>query len=126
MLKTGAVGQWLRRGLGDGALAVRLDEQLGLRGGATDGESSETDAISLMRAVAVLDPLAPMCWDGLILWPGAIGTALAAALQDPGRATNMDQAGRIARLIAAEAQVAWVGMHPDRVDTKWCVRTPGG
>ena len=39
-----------------------------------------------MRAVAVLDPLAPMCWDGLILWPDAIGTALAAALQDPGRA----------------------------------------
>lgn len=117
-LKTGAIGQWLRRGLGDGALAVRLDEQLGLRGSATDGESSDTDAISLMRAVTVLDPLAPMCWDGLILWPGAIGTALAAALQDPAAPANMDQAGRIARLIAAEAQVAWVAMRPDRADTQ--------
>src|SRR5208282_3979757 len=73
-LKTGAVGQWLRRGLGDGALAVRLDEQLGAHGGGADGEPSEAEAKPLMRAVAILDPLAPMCWDGLILWPGAIGT----------------------------------------------------
>ena len=113
-LKTGAVGQWLRRGLGDGALAVRLDEQLGGHGGGGDDEPGEAEAMPLMRAVATLDPLAPMCWDGLILWPGAIGTALAATLQEPAVPANVDEAGRIARLIAAEAQVAWAGMRPER------------
>jgi eukaryotic-like serine/threonine-protein kinase len=114
-LKTGAVGQWLRRGLGDGALAGRLDEQLGLRGGG-DGESGESGPLPLMRAVAILDPLAPMCWDGLILWPNAIGTALAATHQDPAVPANVDQAARIARLIGAEAQVAWAAMRPERSD----------
>jgi eukaryotic-like serine/threonine-protein kinase len=117
-LKTGAVGQWLRRGLGDGALAVRLDEQLGLRAGGADGEASDADAMSLLRVVTVLDPLAPMCWNGMILWPDAIGTALAAALQDPPVPTNIDQAGRIAKLIAMEAQVAWAALHPAKSDTQ--------
>ena len=73
-LKTGEIGQWLRRGLGDGALAVRLDEQLGLRGAGhafgvggaagqgtgeqASGEPGGEDSMALMRAVAILDPLA--------------------------------------------------------------------
>ncbi|HET6239825.1 MAG TPA: hypothetical protein VFE41_33435 [Acetobacteraceae bacterium] len=81
-LKTGAVGQWVRRGLGDGPLAVRLEERLDFHDAAPDEVSSEADTLSLTRAVGVLDPLAPMCWEGLNLWPDAIGTTLA-ALQDP-------------------------------------------
>jgi hypothetical protein len=116
-LKTGAVGQWLRRGLGDGALAVRLDEQLGFRGIGSDDEPREAASLPLMRAVATLDPLAPMCWDGLILWPDAIGTALA-AMQDPAAPANAEQAGRIATLIVAEAHVLWSGSRRERSDTR--------
>ncbi len=137
-LKTGVVGQWVRRGLGDGPLAVRLEERLDFHDAAPDEVSSEAETLSLMRAVGVLDPLAPMCWDGLNLWPDAIGTTLA-ALQDPalstgasstgpssaaaslgaqaGTPTGAEQAGRVARLIAVEAQVAWVALHPERPDT---------
>ncbi|HLB97326.1 MAG TPA: hypothetical protein VJK90_06660, partial [Acetobacteraceae bacterium] len=43
-----------------------------------------------------------------------IGTALAATLQEPAVPANVDQAARIARLIAAEAQVAWAGLRPER------------
>jgi hypothetical protein len=95
-----------------------------------------------MRAVAILDPLAPMCWDGLILWPDAIGTALA-AMQDPAapgsairnganqaganqtganqtvpEQTVAEQASRIASLITVEAHVIWAGSRPDRSDTR--------
>ena len=91
-IKTGAVGQWLRRGLGDGTLAVRLEEHLGLHDASRGDDVSETDSLSLMRTVAILDPLAPMCWNSLMLWPDAIGTALA-ALQDPAAAGNANQPG---------------------------------
>jgi hypothetical protein len=114
-LKTGVVGQWARRGLSDGALAVRLEEQLDFRDAAPNDPSGEPASMSLMRAVAVLDPLAPMCWDGLNLWPDAIGTTLA-AIQDPALSTGLEQAGRVARLIALEAQVTWATMHAERSD----------
>jgi hypothetical protein len=119
VLKTGVVGQWVRRGLGDGALAVRLDEQLDFQETAPDDVSSETETLSLMRAVGILDPLAPMCWDGLNLWPDAVGTMLA-TMQDPappaGVPAGADHLGRVARLVAAEAQVAWAVLHADRSD----------
>ncbi len=125
-LKTGEVGQWLRRGLGDGALAVRLDEQLGFRGaghpsGAGEEASAEAggeDNLALMRAVAILDPLAPMCWNGLNLWPDAIGTTLAEVMQDPAVPANVETAGRVAGLIGGEAQTAWSAQRLDRADSK--------
>jgi hypothetical protein len=151
-LKSSAVGQWLRRGLGDGALAVRLEERLGFHAGGAGDDTPDAEALSLMRAVEMLDPLAPMCWDGLILWPDAIGTSLA-AMQDPAVLTNANQTGvkqpganqpgtnqtganqtganltganltggeqasRIARLVAAEAHVAWAGLRPDRPEMR--------
>jgi hypothetical protein len=117
-LKTGAVGQWLRRGLGDGALAVRLDEHLGFRGAGQGDEAAGADNMSLMRAVAVLDPLAPMCWGGLNLWPDAIGTTLAEAMQDPAAPANAETAGRVAGLLGVEAQTAWTALRLDRADSR--------
>jgi hypothetical protein len=139
-LKTGAIGQWLRRSLGDGALAVRLDEQLGFRaagntpgvrgegargdgangegGGETGAEAGGENNLSLMRAVATLDQLAPMCWNGLNLWPDAIGTTLAEAMQDPAAPANAEIAGRVAGLVGGEAQTAWARLRPDRADSK--------
>jgi hypothetical protein len=133
-LKSGVIGTWLRRGFGDGALAVRLEEQPGLRGATPDDEVGDSAPLSLMRAVAILDPLAPMCWSGLSLWPDAIGTMLAAmqdstvlakpeqmkaeqAKPEQAKAEQLgaDQAGLVVKLIKAEAQVTWIGMRQEQV-----------
>ena len=42
----------------------------------SDG-NGEADLV--MRVIALLDPLAPLCWRGVALWPDGIGTALAVA-----------------------------------------------
>ena len=117
-LRTGAVGQWLRRGLGDGALAVRLDEQLGLRGTGLAEEAGGEDSVALMRAVATLDQLAPLCWNGLNLWPDAIGTTLAEAMQDPAAPANAETAAQVAGLVGVEAQTAWTALRPDRANSR--------
>ena len=45
----------------------------------------------LVRAVATLDPLAPVCWPGTVVWPDGLGPALAAA-----QAEGASQAGALA------------------------------
>jgi hypothetical protein len=118
VLRTGVVGQWLRRGLGDGPLAVQLEEQIRIRGAKPLPDAPiETEAMSLMRAVATLDPLAPMCWDGLNLWPDGLGTAIA-AFQDPAVPVNVDLAGRVASMITAEGHTAWASHRGDRTDAR--------
>ena len=72
------------------------------------------DAMLAMRCVALLDPLAPLSWQGIALWPDAIGPALAAATV-AGREES-HAADRLTGLIAAEAVGAWAVMRPDRCD----------
>ena len=132
-LRSGAVDLWLRRDLGDATLSVRLEEVLRLRSGADrgggDGERAEAsaegagadlsrpDALLLVRAVAVLDPLAPLCWPGAPLWPDGLGPALAAARMG-GQAgkggTEADAAPRLIALILAEAVAAWAEVRAER------------
>jgi hypothetical protein len=64
-----------------------------------------------MRAITLLDPLAPMCWRGLALWPDGIGTALAAAQGD-----DPDVVGRLEDIIVREEAANWAAMRPDRCD----------
>ena len=73
------VEQWLRRGLGDALLATRVEELVRHRNLDMSPNDVDGEAALVMRAIAVLDPLAPLCWRGLVLWPDGIGTALAAA-----------------------------------------------
>ena len=77
-VRIGAVEQWLRRELGD------ADTRRAPRRASASSESgqlpddAEGDAVLVMRAIALLDPLAPLCWRGS-LWPDGVGPALAAA-----------------------------------------------
>ena len=81
-----AVEQWLRRGLGDAQLATRVEELVRHRSLDRAPDDGDGEAELVMRAIAVLDPLAPLCWRGVALWPDGIGTALAAAQgSDPDR-----------------------------------------
>ena len=76
ILRDGTVDRWLRRTLGDSQLAVRLEESIQRR----DAESPSRDvAMTVMRAVVALDPLAPLVWRGLTVMPQGLGTAAAAA-----------------------------------------------
>jgi hypothetical protein len=114
LLRAGIVDRWLRRELGDANLAGRLEEVMRLRpldGGADDARA---DGLLTMRAVAALDPLAPLCWRGIALWPDGLGPALAETAT-PGEQTAR-VTDRLTELVSCEAASHWAVMRPERGD----------
>lgn len=107
-LRSGGADLWLRRELGDSALAMRLEDQLHLRALSPAEASPAGEALLLARAVAILDPLAPLTWQGLALWPDGLGPALAAAPPDRQRV--------LGAMLAAEAVAAWGEARAQRED----------
>ena len=65
----------------------------------------------VMRVIAVLDPLAPLCWRGMALWPDGIGTALAAA-----QGSDPDVVARLEEIICREETGNWAALRADRCD----------
>ncbi len=109
-LRNGVVDDWLRRHLGDAGLAMRLEETIRPRLGETSRETAPaSDALLAMTVVTLIDPLAPLCWRGLALWPDGIGPALAAG----GDQQAMEH---LAEVATTEALGSWAGMHADRYD----------
>ena len=138
-LRSGAVDVWMRRELGDTSLAMRLEEELRLRGGGASATIGEPEAALLARAVAVLDPLAPLAWHGLALWPDGMGGALAEAAFAPSSGASpappstgpsggapeppppappapAERLRRLGGLITTEALVAWGETRGQRDD----------
>jgi eukaryotic-like serine/threonine-protein kinase len=121
LLRSGAADHWLRRNLGNAALAGRLEEAARLR--TADADEKRADAMLAMRAVAILDPLAPLCWRGLALWPDGLGPALAEAMAEGG-APGADSpepaedspAGKLRAIVASEAVSAWAACREERCD----------
>jgi len=99
-LRAGAADLWLRRDLGDPAVAMRLEEALRPR------RHDDGDAVAPMRVIAALDPLAPLCWRGIALWPDGLGPALAAA----------EDTAPLIELTASEAIGAWARARAGRCD----------
>jgi hypothetical protein len=142
LLRSGAVDGWLRRGLGEAALAARIEEAVRLRISESVGEDSRADAMLAMRAVVSLDPLAPLAWEGIALWPDGIGPLLASLPVDPvpqtgdtghgdraikgngdkgrgdrgGADKGDDVAAKVARLILSEAAILWAAQRAQRCD----------
>ena len=110
-LRSGAVNAWVRRSLGDSALAVRLDETVRIRAAQEEEATSLDDAALVMRAVALLDPLAPMAWNGSALWPEGIGPMLAAA-----GAAEVPSPASIADMLGEEAIGIWASLRAERCD----------
>ena len=108
-LRGGAIDQWLRRGLGDSATATQLEDLVRKRTADVPGEDAIADALLATQAVALLDPLAPMCWGDLALFPDGLGAALAEAA---GSATER----KLGEMVAAEGIAAWARMRPERCD----------
>ncbi len=107
LVRMGVADHWLRRVLGDTTLAGKIEEAQRIRateGGAEDGPA---DARLVVRVVALLDPLAPLCWRGLALWPDAIGTALVAEPAEP--ATR----ARIEEVLAQDVVWTWAAARSE-------------
>ena len=81
MLRTGTVSTWLRRSVGDTALAIKLDETM-VRVIDLPGEGPKPNHAIVSRAIATLDPLAPVIWRGVSIFPDGIGTALVSAVTE--------------------------------------------
>lgn len=127
-LRGGRIDHWLRHGLGDAGLASRVDEIVRHRVAEAPGSDQMSDplggdpvgdALLVMRCVALLDPLAPLCWQGISLWPDGIGTALAAWMDPdsfPETGIKTGIGPLLAGLIAAEGIGAWAHLRADRCD----------
>lgn len=113
MLRSAVIDLWLRRILGEPNLAGKLDEIV--RGGNDDqnGGRTRSDSFLLMRAIAVLDPLAPLCWQGLALFPDGLGPLLADVGADTADAA---QATKIEAIIEHELSAIWGEARPARSD----------
>lgn len=97
LLRLGVVDRWVRRSLGDAALAQGITDALDRRTREAADGADRADALLLLRAVALLDPLAPLIWRNLAFWPEGLGPLLAEA----------GDTAELAELIATEAVAAW-------------------
>lgn len=78
-LRSGAVAVWIERALGQPALAARVRD---LASGAPRGGGEPIDGM-LSRAIAAIDPNAPLFWQGKALMPDGLGTVVAETLLAP-------------------------------------------
>ncbi len=107
-LRSGTIVAWLHRGLGDAQVAGRLEDLVRHR--TIDAPTDDGDATLVMRAIALLDPLAPMCWRGVALWPDGIGMTIAAAQDNP------EVMARLEEIVVYEEIGNWAAVRPDRCD----------
>lgn len=105
LLRSGTADRWLRRSLGIPGLAVRLEDATRQHEPAADDDRA--DALLALRATALLDPLAPLAWRGIALWPDGLGALLAA---------EPEREAALADLVDAEATAVWAATRADRAD----------
>jgi hypothetical protein len=110
VVKSGAADRWLRRILGDSQTAVALDEAVFRRGAEPEDENARSHAMLVMRAVAVLDPLAPLVWRGQALFPDGVA-GLAAACLAPDMAPL---AAAVEELVCHDVVTQWASPQPRR------------
>ncbi len=108
-LRDGQLELWLRRNLGDAGLASQIENATRQRAMLADPDPL-ADGLLLAQAVAILDPMAPLCWHGLMVWPDGIGTALASM------ATNPQATTQLTELIGTEIVATWATLRPERAD----------
>jgi hypothetical protein len=108
LLQSGAIDVWLRRDVGDAAVAQKIEEVVRTRRLFGAFQAGRPDPHLLAGAIAVLDPLTPLCWDGIAWWPDATGPAMATAAKA--------DADRIAAAVDQDAIAAWAMLRTDRVD----------
>ncbi len=111
VMRSGEAMQWLRRSLGDAGLAVRLEDLERHRAHDGPADNPRADAMMVMRAVALIDPLAPLFWRGVALWPDGLGPLLAA-----GQAEDSALCESLTDLIAHDGVASWAAQRVERCD----------
>jgi eukaryotic-like serine/threonine-protein kinase len=111
VLNTGALDLWLRRSLGEATLADRLEEAATEQRHMRAKQPHVAKDVLATVVVALLDPLAPLCWQGVSWWPDGLGPALADA-----QGANSEVAGKLGESVAAEAALSWAGARRHRCD----------
>ena len=114
LLRGGLIDTWMRRNLGDPGLAARLDEVTRTHVRRETSNDGAVDSLLVARAIALIDPLAPLWWFGQPLWPDGLGPALAEADRLGG---NQDRVQALRTLIESEGIAAWAALRPDRAET---------
>ncbi len=102
MLRNGTIDRWLRRGVGDVTAAAAIDEAVRQRDAEVLAADGRADALLITRAVAILDPAAPLVWRRLALWPDGLGSALDHALTHA-----PEQADVLAEIVTGHVGLAW-------------------
>jgi hypothetical protein len=97
-----ALDGFLRRGVGDPALAERLAEAARTSG---SDPLDVADDLLLCRAIAMLDPQAPLCWRGVAMMPDGLGPMLARAVCDEEHAAL--KLADLVAMVGAEAPARW-------------------
>ena len=130
-LRAGAVGQWVRRGLGDSGAAGRIDAIVQLRDAEAAAGNDAADPLLLTRAIATLDPAAPLVWRSVSLWLNGLGPALDHALRHA-----PEQVAPLTEIVVARVPIAWAerreasaddaGSHVRDVDMRnWSLAAKG-
>jgi hypothetical protein len=112
LLRNGGVDRWMRRSLTDPALAGKLEESYGRLAAAAGVAGAAGGGVMapmlLMRAVAILEPLAPIVWRGEALWPDGLGPAMAVA--EPSMVATLRE------IVDEDVLTAWIGVNTRRTD----------
>jgi hypothetical protein len=108
-MQGGTLMYWLRRGLGDSNLAVKLEELVRqyAQEVSTDKEIAQT--ILVLRAVANADGWMPLCWRGLAIFPDGLGHVLAVALE-----TEPSLQRKLYDIVNHEAQGVWASVREEQ------------
>ncbi len=106
MLRNGTIDRWLRRGVGDVDAGSGDRRSHPIRDAEVLAADGRADALLITRAIAVLDPTAPLVWRRMALWPDGLGQCVgpraaygAGADRRPGRdrdGADRDGLGRAA------------------------------
>jgi hypothetical protein len=112
LVRNGTLGGWLRRILGDSQIALRLDEAMARAAIEAPAETTRPAHVMASRAVAALDPLAPMIWRGIALFPDGLATAMAQAAMTG--QTNI--AAALEEVLIQDVTAAWMSGRVPRPD----------
>lgn len=115
----GQLMYWLRRGLGDSGLAVKLEELVRQQAQDIASDKALASAGLVMRAIAEADVWMPLCWRGVAIFPDGLGPALAdaSAPAEPGTSPKNepgDLLRKLSEIVLTEAQGIWALMHEER------------
>jgi len=116
LLRSSVVDSWLRRRLGDTMIAGRVEDVMKLRVQDPGSDPARADTMMVMRAIAAIDPLAPLCWRDVVLFPDGLGTALAYTMAPDADAAQQLLHEQLDDVVATEAVNAWADMRQDRAD----------